>query len=123
MIEHNFNTETKTLEATYTGNVTVKEIVDIIRTTKNNTEYPRSLKIFSDTRNGKFNFTIEELELIVEENYKSLEKYNEIIDAIIVDDSKNTVLTVLYKQFFKTNKYKFEIFATKNAALNWLTKW
>lgn len=123
MVEHKFNIKTNTLEANYTGNVTANEIIDYISATKNNTQYPRSLKILSDTRNAKFDFTIEELDLIVAENYKSLENYNEIIDAIIVDDPKTTVLTVLYKQFFETNKYKFEIFATKHAALNWLTKW
>jgi len=123
MVEYKFNINTNTLEANYIGNVTANEIIDYIRATKNNTQYPRSLKIISNTKNATFNFSIEELDLIVAENYKSLEKYNEIIDAIIVDDPKKTVLTVLYKQFFKTKKYKFEIFATKDAALNWLTKW
>ena len=123
MINYNFNKDTGVLQANYIGDVTANEVVNYIRDTKNNTEYPRKLKIISDTRNAKFDFSIEELELIVEENYKSLEKYDEIIDAIIVDNPKKTVLTVLYKQFFKTKKYKFEIFATESAAKNWLHKW
>lgn len=123
MLDYNFNKETETLETNYIGNITANEIVNYIRDTKNNTEYPRNLKILSNTKEATFNFTIEELDLIVEENYKSLEKYDEIIDAIIVDDPKTTVLTVLYKQFFKTKKYKFEIFATESAAKNWLHKW
>jgi hypothetical protein len=67
-----------------------------------------------------FNFTIEDLEIIVEENIKSLEKYDSIIDAIIIDDPKNTVLSMLYLELAKPNKYRFEIFATKSAALDWL---
>ena len=56
----------------------------------------------------------------MEENNKSLENYEGIIDAIIVDNPKNTVLTVLYKELAKSKKYKFEIFATKSAAITWL---
>lgn len=124
MLDYKFNTKTNTLEANYIGEVSAIEIVNYIRDTKNKSHiYPKRLKILSNTKNANFNFTIEELDLIVAENYKSLEKYDIIIDSIIVDDPKNTVLIVLYKQFFETKKYKFEIFATESAALNWLNKW
>ncbi|WP_298364874.1 STAS/SEC14 domain-containing protein [uncultured Lutibacter sp.] len=123
MIVEKFNKISYLLEVTYSDNVSAKEIIDYIKATKENNEYPRILKIISDAKKATFNFSIEELEQIVKENYKSLEKYNKIIDAIIVDNPKNTVLTVLYKRFFNTEKYKFEIFATKEAALKWLSLW
>ena len=123
MILVNLNKETNHLEANYKDEVTATEIIEYIQATKVNKEYPRVLKIISDTRNSTFNLSIDELNSIVEENFKSLEKYTMIIDAIIVDDPKTTVLTMLYKQFSKTKKYKFEIFATKEAAINWLNKW
>lgn len=123
MISVNFNLGTNHLEADYRNEVTAPEVIDYIQATKLNKDYPRVLKIISDTRNSTFNLSIDDLNSIVEENFKSLEKYTMIIDAIIVDDPKTTVLTMLYKQFSKTNKYKFEIFATKEAALNWLNKW
>jgi hypothetical protein len=119
----NFNSDTNHLEADYNDEVTAKEVIDYITATKVNKKYPRVLKIISDTRNSSFNLSIEELNSIVEENFKSLENYSKIIDAIIVDDPKTTVLTMLYKQFSKNDKYKFEIFSTKEAALNWLEKW
>lgn len=123
MIEYKFNTESNILEANYIGEVTCDEVINYIQTTKNNHQLPRVLKIISDTRNGLFNFSISDLDTIVDANNQSLENYDTIIDAIIVDNPKNTVLTVLFKQLANTKKYKFEIFATKDAALNWLKHW
>lgn len=123
MIEYKFNTESNILEANYIGEVTCDEVINYIQTTKKNHQLPRVLKIISDTRNGLFNFSISDLDAIVDTNNQSLENYDVIIDAIIVDNPKNTVLTVLYKKLANTKKYKFEIFATKDAALNWLKHW
>jgi len=122
MLEKKFNTSTNILETTFKGNVTLIEIVNYIRATKNNIQYPRVLKILTDARNSLFNFSIEDLNIIMEENYKSLENYDFIIDAIVVDNPKNTVLSMLYLELVKTNKYKFEVFSTKSAALNWLNQ-
>lgn len=123
MVESIFNNSSNMLETNYLGNVSCKEVVDYIDATKLNSEFPRTLKIISDTRDGLFDFSIEDLGKIVAANNQSLEHYNAIIDAIIVDDPKNTVLTVLFQQLANRKKYKFEIFATKAAAINWLEKW
>lgn len=123
MVDCKFNIVTNILETNYLEDVTCAEIVDYIRDTKVNTEFPRTLKIISDTRSSVFNFSIEDLNKIVEANNQSLKNYDAIIDAIIVDDPKNTVLTYLYKELSVNKKYKFEIFATKRSALNWLNKW
>jgi len=120
MVSTQFNPQTKILESKFEGNVTLAEVVNYIIATKENNSYPRKLKILTDSIDAIFNFTIEDLAIIVEENYKSLEKYDLIIDGIIIDDPKNTVLSMLYLELAKTNKYKFEIFATKDAAINWL---
>jgi hypothetical protein len=120
MVRTKFNQQTNILESKFEGNVILSEIVNYIIATKDNKSYPRKLKILTDSMDAIFNFTIKDLEIIVEENYKSLEKYDLIIDAIIIDDPKNTVLSMLYLELAKTNKYKFEIFATKSAAIDWL---
>ena len=123
MVTTKFNQQTNILESKFEGNVILSEIVNYIIETKENKSYPRKLKILTDSVDGIFNFTIEDLKIIVEENYKSLEKYELIIDAIIIDDPKNTALSMLYLELAKTNKYKFEIFATKDAAINWLNNY
>ena len=114
MVTEEFNTTTNILEATYTGNVSLTDVVNYIIATKNNKNYPRVLKIISDTKNAIFNFSIEDLNIIMEENNKSLENYEGIIDAIIVDNPKNTVLTVLYKELAKSKKLNLK-YPKKNA--------
>ncbi|MDO9595241.1 MAG: hypothetical protein Q7J19_09630 [Lutibacter sp.] len=123
MVSTLFNPQTKILESKFEGNVTLAEVVNYIVATKENKTYPRKLKILTDSMGAIFDFSIKDLEIIVEENIKSLEKYDSIIDAIIIDDPKNTVLSMLYLELAKTNKYKFEIFATKSAALDWLNNY
>ena len=123
MVTAKFNLKTNILESKFEGNVILSEIINYIKATKENDSYPRKLKILTNSREAVFNFSIEDLECIVEENYKSLEKYNLIIDAIIIDDPKNTVLSMLYLELAKTKKYKFEIFSTKEAAINWLNNY
>ncbi|MBI9040898.1 hypothetical protein [Lutibacter sp.] len=120
MIHEKFNTTTNILETIYSESVTLTDVVNYIIATKNNKQYPRILKIISDTRNAVFNFSIEDLNYIVVEKNNTLKKYKSLISAIIVDNPHNTVLTVLYKELAKTNNYKFEIFATKSAAISWL---
>lgn len=120
MVLEKFNYKTEILETVFKAEVTLLEVVNYIIRTKENKIFPRTLKIITDSSEAIFNFSIEDLNIIMEENIKSLEKYDRIIDAIIVDNPKNTVLTMLYGELAKNSKYKFKIFATKEAALNWL---
>ncbi|WP_111707088.1 hypothetical protein [Lutibacter citreus] len=120
MLEYKFNENSNILEVNYSGTVTLSEIVNYIINTKNNKKYPRTLKIISNSEKAIFDFSIDDLNIIVEENNKSLKNYDCIIDAILIDNPINTVLTMLYKELAEINNYKIEIFATKSAALNWL---
>lgn len=120
MVEEKYNSKSGILETVFTGEVTLLEVVHYIIRTKENKIYPRTLKIFTNSNEAIFNFSIEDLDIIMEENLKSLNNYDCIIDAIIVDNPKNTVLTMLYAELAKTEKYKFKIFASKEVALSWL---
>ena len=48
MIVEKFNKISYLLEVTYSDNVSAKEIIDYIKATKENNEYPRILKIISE---------------------------------------------------------------------------
>ena len=120
MVTSEFNHKTGILESKFCGEVYLKEILDYIISTKENSSFPRLLKIITNACNANFSFEVDDLEKIIAENEKSLEKYDYIFDAIIVDNPKNTVLSMLYRELEKNHKYKFYIFSTKEAALNWL---
>ena len=122
MVEATFNKKKGILESMFIGDVTIKEIIDYIISIKNNKAYPRTLKVLTDARKSSMNFTISDLSLLVEENNKLLEKYDFIIDAIIIDSPKETALSILYKEFAEASNYKFNIFSTREAAIQWLLR-
>ena len=120
MVLVDFNPDTGILKTTIKGVVTLKEIIDYIIATKENSSYPRDLKILTDASNADMNISPNELHLIVEENMKSLEVYDSIVDAIVLSAPKETALSILYQEIAKNRKYRFQIFSTREAALKWL---
>ena len=120
MVITEFNKKTGILDTKFDGDVNIKEIVDYIIGTKENKSYPRILKILTDATTANMDFTPRDLTLIVEENYRSLEKYDFIIDAILLKSPKETAMSILYQELAKTNKYIFQVFSTREAAIKWL---
>jgi hypothetical protein len=120
MVSAKFNKETGILDSTFSGDVRVEEIIEYIDATKNNNTYPRLLKILTDATSANMIFEPEDIPKIVRANFQSLEKYDYIIDGIVVSSALETALTVLYQQFSRTNKYRFQMFSTREAAENWL---
>lgn len=123
MVIWEFNHETGILESKFIGEVYLKEIVDYIRATKDNKNYPRKLKIKTNALESSFVFSVNDLEVIIYENNKSLENYEAIIDAIVIEDPKSTALSMLYQRLDKNEKYKFNVFSTTEAAQEWLDKY
>ena len=120
MVRTEFNHQTGILNSKFEGDVNINEIVDYVIATRENKSYPRILKILTDATTANMDFTPRDLTLIVEENYRSLEKYDFIIDAILLKSPKETALSILYQELAKTNKYIFQVFSTKEAAVKWL---
>jgi hypothetical protein len=122
MIESNFNHQTGILESKFEGDVGVDDIVGYIVSTKENKTFPRHLKIITDATRARFDFSIKDIETIIKENNASLEKYDFIIDAIVVDSPRVAALSMFYKELGENEKYTFEIFSTKERALSWLNQ-
>lgn len=121
MVVAKFNDQTGILDSNFIGDVTLKEVIDYIAATRENKSYPRKLKILTDATNSNMNFSAGDLLAIVNENNKSLENYQYIIDAIVIESPKETALSILYQEIAKNPKYKFRIFSTREAAYEWLT--
>ena len=120
MIETEFNDKTGVLESKYIGEVTLSEVINYINSTKENKTYPRFLKIKTDATNANFIFSAIDLETIITANNNSINKYDFIIDAIIVDAPRTTAISMLYQEMAKNNNYKFNVFSTDEAASAWL---
>lgn len=122
MVVSEFNQQIGILESKFVGKVNLKEVLDYIIATKDNKAYPRDLKIMTDANQAIFDFSFNDLQSIVAENEKSLEQYDSITAAIIVSDPNTTALSMLYQELEQNRKYKFNIFSTRSASLEWLAQ-
>ena len=122
MITYKFNKETGTLETTFIGEVNVKDITEYILAVSKNKTLPRKLKILSDATKGKFSIGVlpKDMAKLVDANKKSLAQREFIYDAFIVSGTFEMALGMLYKSISKTKNYRFNVFSTKEAALEWL---
>lgn len=120
MIAVKFNQNEGHLDSRFHGDVTAEEIIDYINATRMNSEYPRYLKILTDATEANMIFSADALPSIVEANNQSLEQYEAIIDAIVLDSSREMALSVFYEQLSKAPKYQFRVFSTREAATTWL---
>ncbi len=120
MVSAKFNRQIDILEFRLVGNINLIEMLECINFRNENTTYPRSLKMLIDATNANFTFSVDDLTIIASENINAVGKYTYVFDAIILNNPKNTAFSMLFKEFSKTNNYKFSFFASKGAALKWL---
>jgi hypothetical protein len=120
MITQKFNPKTHFLEAVYSGNVSLKEILEYNYHIRKNKKYPRKLKILTDATEAKFILTKEDLKLISEKVRLMLKDYDTVYDAMILSGAKETAYSVLFKGTAKIKNYRFQYFSTKKAAVEWL---
>jgi len=124
VITYNFNNKTRILETVFEDKITVVEFIDYIETVRDDDTLPKKLKIFSDASNGKFARRInsKELKKFLDINKETLKQKDFICDAFVVSSSVEMALGMLYKSLIKIKNYKFNIFSTKEAAIDWLNQ-
>ena len=124
MITYIFNKATGILETKFEGDISINDITAYILSLRGDKTLPKKLKIFTDASNGKRTDDVvpNDLAILIEENSKSLAERDFIFDAFVVSSSLEMALSMLYQELIKAKNYKFGIFSTKEAALNWLMK-
>ena len=120
MIKEHFNKETGYMESLWIEDVVLDDIVQYIRRTKANKDYPRKLKILTDATKANMKLRPEDLKVIAEENALSVENYDFIADAFVADTALVAALSTLYKDVSKIPNYYFKVFSSFEAGLNWL---
>ena len=118
-----FNHQTAILESKFEGKISVNDLVECSLNIKANKSYPRFLKILIDSKKAIANFSSNELALLAEEHFKIVEKYDYVVTAIILETPKETAFAMLFQNLIKNNKSKFQLFATREAAIKWLNNY
>jgi len=124
MISFNYNKAIGVLETKIEGDTSINDIIKYIIDVREHEMLSGKIKIFTDASNGKFVEKVRQNELIkfLEENKKTLAQKEFIYDAFVVSGSFETALGLLYQELIEVPNYKFKIFSTKEAAINWLNK-
>lgn len=122
MISNTFITDKGYLESVWEGEINLDQIVKYIRETKENKEYPRKLKILSFAHKSTLLLKPDDLRVIAEENEQSVAQYDTIIDAFVANEAQIAALSMLYEKISRIPGYKFKVFSTPEAAMDWLEK-
>jgi hypothetical protein len=120
MINLSFNPSQNRLEVHYSDVIILDEIIDYIETVKNDLSLPRKLKILTFARGSSMDFGHEDLPKIVQAVEKSLKNYELMLDAFVVDKSKETAFSLLFSNLSERKDYRFNVFSTTEAAEKWL---
>ena len=120
MVFSEFNKKRNILSTHFQSEVDKAEIIDYINTTKLNKDYPRELKIITDSRKSKMNLNQDDIIEIINANNQSLREYNYIVDAIVIENSQEAQVSLFYKELSKADNYYFQVFSDYNKALKWL---
>ncbi len=122
MINFTFNAPQNRLDVRYSETIVLDEIIDYIETVKNDPSLPRKLKILTFAHGSTMNFKHEDLPKIVQAVRDSRKNYELMLDAFVVDKSKETAFSLLFSDLSKRRNYKFRVFSTTEAAEKWLNQ-
>lgn len=120
MIKYQLNTTTGIIHVEFTNSVSFEELLDHVSLQEERKHFPKKLKILSNATNAKLSISTVQLKIIVEKMAETLEKYDKIYDAFVVEKPLETALSVMYMELAKLNKYEFKVFSGLDAAKHWL---
>jgi len=119
MIKVEFDKENNFLKADYLGDIFLNDIVEYISATKNNTSYPRTLKIFSDATKANMLLNAIDLPTLVKENNQSLKKYDYIS---MLKSFREALIFIKENSLTEDFKYRLEKVAEQAWKQDWLNK-
>lgn len=123
MINSFFNEELKIVETEFKDNISEQEVLEYLNAFTENTSYPRHLKTLADTSLAKFSFSYRSLKAFNQAKVKSLEHYDIVMTAVIVNSPATAAIATLYQAIARGKKYKYKVFSTREAAIDWLNSY
>lgn len=122
MITYTFLPDKGILETTWEGDITVDQILKYISENKGNKEYPEKFKIITYAQKANLLLTPEDLRAIAKVNNEAHTENETTIDAFVATDAQAAALSTLYEKFSRMPTYKFKVFSTPEAAMEWLER-
>ena len=120
MIHYHFNKEIQVLEVIYKGDISAEDIIKHSLFVANNKNFPRILKIITDSTNAHYTFSPAIIKKLLKYVEESLRNYEFIKDAFIHSNPVETAYSHLLEIEQNHDNYSHRIFSTKKAAIHWL---
>lgn len=124
MITYQFNTKTAIVESLIEGEISIQDFTSYLLSLSKEKHFPDTLKIFSNGEKGRFakHVNPEDMYKIADAIQELLKKHKKVYTAFIISTSLETAMAELYKDFSSSKNYKFKVFSTKEAAIQWLNR-
>ncbi len=119
-MEYYFDNDIKVLAFNASGLIEKDYIIDFYEHMGENESYPRDLRTLIDARDCTYKFEISDMQEMFSALNNALENYTSVREAIVVEKLFETVFATLFAEGMVHPKYKFKVFSTRTAALNWL---
>jgi len=120
MITLDFNKKTKILVNTLTGTIDISDVLNMYHQIEHHGSLPANLKIIIDSQEARYSFTEKDLQKIANAIKHLLTKFNSIQEAIVQSTPYETAMAVLYEQMVHFDNFRFKVFSTREAAIQWL---
>ena len=120
MITFSYNNELGVLQTKTGGDLSIDEILGHYNEIRQNTSYPRDLKVIIDCRSTRLAVKLDDVTRIIEAAKSTIPKYKRLREAILITAPYETVVATLFEQNARFKNYHFRLFNSENAALQWL---
>ncbi len=122
MIKSEYNDVLDFYHFTFYGEITSEELISFVKKMENNSQYPKVIKILTETDNAKIKIDTYDLPKILNEANKAKKRFDLIIHAVVINKPFITALAFLYQKKMNLSRHKLKIFSNKEAAIEWLTE-
>jgi len=120
MLEYFYNEEQNFLHLKPKPAVIIDDIAEHYQNLLENNSYPERMNVLIDCVGIELKVNIQKIGLIVDMVVECTKKYELLREGMLVDLPYETAFANLYRYSTQIENYEFEIFSTREAALNWL---
>ena len=120
MISSTFNNQLNILMTEFKGGITKEAISNYLTEFRENNYSQKKLKSIVDATNASYEFSFKDLSDLNKIKNKSLESYDMVIIAVIINSPATAAISMLFSAIANTKRYKYRVFSTYEAALFWV---
>jgi len=120
MLEFGYDNTIGLYKLTIIGKLTSDEVINYYNDLSVMPDLPDNLQVLIDCTSAQFEIKPEDIGRLKEAANNAIKRFTLFREAMMVEQPYETVIVTLYRDMTLSENYHFEIFYTRDAALNWL---